>query len=171
MIDNTCIYPDLIPIHELGPNRYVYLISPTHIQKGTAFPDYLRLSIICMTLSHRINRTRNDIQSNALAETFFRYRGLVIRSLNDDINLEHRRTADVIIAGIITLLLADVSQSSLEPSGSSESCHKVQQGPSPHWRCHLEGVQKLIALRGGMRSLAGSTSLEPLLLSFVLYVV
>ncbi|KIX09109.1 uncharacterized protein Z518_00187 [Rhinocladiella mackenziei CBS 650.93] len=100
-----------------------------------------------MTLSHRINRTRNDLQCNALAESFYRYRGNVIRSLREDINVEHKRTGDIVIAGIMSLLLAD-----------------VQQGALSNWRCHLEGIQRLITLRGGIRALAGSQNLEPLLL-------
>lgn len=107
--DNTCIYPDFVPIRELGPYPYIYLISPKHLQTGTTLPDYLRLGLVCMTLSHRINRTRNDPQCNVLAETFYWYRGLVIRSLNEDISVEHKCTGDIVIAGIITLLLADVS--------------------------------------------------------------
>jgi hypothetical protein len=81
---------------------------------GTAYPDHVRLSLICMTLSHRINRTRatdNDKSSTALVESFHRYRGLIIRSLNDDIDVERRRTSDVVIAGVVALLLADVSRS------------------------------------------------------------
>lgn len=48
---------------------------------------------------------------------------------------------------------------------------QVQQGTSLRWRCHLEGVHKLITLRGGFHAVAGSRSLEPLLLCFWLYVV
>ncbi|KAM0100700.1 hypothetical protein ACP6JE_004703 [Aspergillus fumigatus] len=52
---------------------------------------------------------RNDPQSKSLAVTFYRYRGLVIRSLRNDINQGHKRASDVVLAGIITLLLVDVS--------------------------------------------------------------
>ena len=64
-----------------------------------------------MTLGHRINRMREDPQRNNLAETFYRYRGIVIRSLIEDINVERKRMGDVVIAGILSLLLADVSRS------------------------------------------------------------
>jgi hypothetical protein len=69
-----------------------------------------------MTLSHRMNRTRDDPCSNPLAVTFFRYRGLVIRSLRSDIDRGHKRTGDVVLAGIITLLLIDVSRPRMESS-------------------------------------------------------
>ncbi|KAI1736700.1 putative C6 finger domain protein [Xylaria scruposa] len=149
---NTCIYQDLIYIRELGPNPHIYPISPTHLR--SIIPDYLRLGFLCMTLSHRINRDRHNLQSKGLIESFYRYRGLAIRSLSEDINIEDRRTSDVIIAGIITLLLLD-----------------VQHGASPSWRCHLEGVQRLIALRGGFRALAPSKHLESLLLCIVFVTV
>ncbi|KMK58398.1 C6 finger domain-containing protein, putative [Aspergillus fumigatus Z5] len=109
--------------------------------------DFIRPQF-CMTLSHRMNQMRNDPQSKSLAVTFYRYRGLVIRSLRNDINQGHKRASDVVLAGIITLLLVD-------------------QGASPHWRYHMEGLQKLILLRGGIRSLARSARLAPLLHCFV----
>lgn len=56
-----------------------------------------------------MNQMRNDPQSKSLAVTFYRYRGLVIRSLRNDINQGHKRASDVVLAGIITLLLVDVS--------------------------------------------------------------
>lgn len=115
MTDNTCIYQDLAPLQELGPNPTIYPILPTHFQGGTLFPDHVRLGLVCMTLSHRINRTRDAGQSNALTETFYRYRGLAIQSLRDDIDVEHKRTSDIVLAGVMTLLLLDVSPISDPP--------------------------------------------------------
>jgi len=59
-------------------------------------------------LTHRINRTRSGRQSKALTETYYRYRGLAIRSLREDIDRACRRTSDVVLAGIMTLMLSDV---------------------------------------------------------------
>ena len=56
-----------------------------------------------------MNRTRDDPQCKNLAETFYRYRGIVLRSLNEDINVEQKRMGDIVMAGILSLLLADVS--------------------------------------------------------------
>lgn len=103
-----------------------------------------------MTLSHRINRTRDGNHSKALAESFYRYRGLAIRSLREDIDVEHRRTGDIVLAGVMSLLLSD-----------------VQQGYTSDWRHHLDGFQRLIVLRGGMRVVARTKSLEAVLLCFV----
>ncbi|KAJ9215346.1 transcriptional regulator family: Fungal Specific TF [Paecilomyces variotii] len=103
-----------------------------------------------MSLGHRINRTRDNSRSNALIETFHRYRGAAIRALSEDINVEHMRTSDCMIAGIVTCLLAD-----------------VQQGGSSNWRCHLDGTHRIITLRGSLRALAGSETLDPLLHCFL----
>lgn len=128
-----------------------------------------------MTLSHRMNQMRNDPQSKSLAVTFYRYRGLVIRSLRNDINQGHKRASDVVLAGIITLLLVDVSlkcsMRNHPPILNHILLRKAQQGASPHWRYHMEGLQKLILLRGGIRSLARSARLTPLLHCFVWYVI
>lgn len=77
-------------------------------------PDYLQFGMVCMILSHRINRTRSDLQSKALAEKFYLYWGLAVRSLSEHLDVEDRRTGDMVIAGILTLLLADVSRYSMK---------------------------------------------------------
>lgn len=107
--DNTCIYQDLLPIHELGQHPGIYLVTPTHLQAGAEFPEYIRLSLICTTLSHRMNRSGDDTRQDALSKSFYHFRGIIIRSLREDIEFRHSRNGDVLIAGIISLLLADVS--------------------------------------------------------------
>jgi hypothetical protein len=47
---------------------------------------------------------------------------------------------------------------------------QVQNGTSLNWRCHLDGVYRLIMLRGGFSAVAGVRSLYPLLMSFWSYV-
>ncbi|KAL7627706.1 hypothetical protein AAE478_001900 [Parahypoxylon ruwenzoriense] len=166
---NSCIYRDLAPIHELGQNPHIYPLSVTLLRVAATSPDYLRFGMVCMTLAHRINRTRGNTQSKALAEKFYLYWGLALRSLSEHLAVEGGRISDMAIAGILTLLFADVSQYSVR---SWEECAmlihvplQVQQGTSLSWRCHLEGVHKIIMLRGGPHVVAGSRSLEPLLLS------
>lgn len=74
-------------------------------------PDYMQLGMLCMALSHRMNRTLGDSQVNhrALTEKFYIHRGNAIRSLRELLNQESHRASDVVIAGIVTLLLVDVS--------------------------------------------------------------
>ncbi|KAF6817159.1 hypothetical protein CSOJ01_02579 [Colletotrichum sojae] len=145
---NSCILPDLIPLLELGPNPHVYPLTATHIRVAATTPEYLQFGMVCMILSHRLNRTRADSRmSRKLTERFYHYWGLAIRSLNEHLDVKDARTGDLAIAGILTLLLAD-----------------VQNGTSLDWRCHMEGVHKIISLRGGLHAVAGSRTLEPLLL-------
>lgn len=66
--------------------------------------------MLCMIMSHRVNQTKNVLQLKPLMEKFYFYWGLAVRSLNEYINMDHKRAGNTIIAGILTLLLADVSQ-------------------------------------------------------------
>lgn len=176
--DNTCIYRQLLPIQELGSNPYLHTITPTIFQRGTAMPDHLRLSFVCMTLSHRMNQAHDDSQNRSLARGFYHYRGLVLRSLTEELKLERRLRDDIAVAGIMVLLLLDVSL--LHPIQKYQSTElridfmQVQQGPQVHqgnslnWRFHLEAVYRLVILRGGVRNLVGTEGMEPLLLALTL---
>ncbi|KAL2823284.1 C6 zinc finger domain-containing protein [Aspergillus cavernicola] len=151
---NSCMYPQLADSLRWGTNTNIYKISPTVFQLGLTRPTHLQLGLICLTLSHRMNQTGHDPNSKSLENTFYRYRGLMIRSLNDDISIPNKRNGDIILAGILTLLMAD-----------------AQQGISQHWRCHIEGVRRLIILRGGMHRLVISPGVLPIVLSFIHVVV
>jgi hypothetical protein len=63
-----------------------------------------------MTLNHRVNRlgASSSEKPTALLEKYYLYRGVAIRSLSEQFDLEHKHLSDVVIAGILTLLLADV---------------------------------------------------------------
>jgi hypothetical protein len=95
-------------MEQLGSNPFVYPISQKHVQYSTRYPDYLRFSLVCTTLSHRMNRIRPSAYHGALAEAFYRYKGVVIRSLREDPSFGRKQISDAFIAGIITLLLIDV---------------------------------------------------------------
>jgi hypothetical protein len=109
--DNVCIYQDLIPLLELGDNPAIYRLPPSLIREAISLPDYLQLGMLCMALSHRMNRALGDSHVNhrALTEKFYTHRGNAIRSLRELLNQESHRAGDVVIAGIVTLLLVDVS--------------------------------------------------------------
>lgn len=166
------MYQDLIPIQELGPHPGIYLVTPTHVKLGASFPDYIRLTLICTTLSHRINRIRNESQHGPLVKSFYHYRGIIIRSLMENIQGGDNHTIDMLVAGIIALLLSDVGLMVYLIIITHTKGHTTQahQGASPNWRCHLEGVHNLVTLRGGVRSLSDTRSLDQLLLFFMLYV-
>jgi len=108
MTVNSCMYPQLADSLRLGTNANIYKLSPNIFQLGLTRPAHLQLSLICLTLSHRINQLSHDMSSRPLKPTFYRYRGLVIRSLNEDINTPNKGNGDIVLAGILTLLLVDV---------------------------------------------------------------
>ena len=162
---------------DLEPNPHVYPILPTHLQVITSVPDHLWLSFVCTTLSHRISKTRNVTRCGPLVENFYRYRGNAIRSLKEHVGAGGNHRSDVLLAGIISLLLAEVSDSLPNHvrlrkgralfADVDYSYTQVQQSSSTNWRCHIEGVQRLIRLRGGIRALWTLKGLEPLLHCFV----
>lgn len=61
-----------------------------------------------------MNRSRDHSESKALAQKFYMYRGNAIRSLTEEFNVEDKCAADSVIAGALTLLLIDVSPSSVK---------------------------------------------------------
>ncbi|KAJ5004563.1 hypothetical protein K4K57_012217 [Colletotrichum sp. SAR 10_99] len=105
---NSCIYQDLAPIHQFGQNPHIYPLTDRHLRVGARAPEYLPFGMICMTLSHRLNRTRSDMQSRkVLSERFYIYWGLAVRSLTEHLNAQDEQTSDIVVAGILTILLAD----------------------------------------------------------------
>ncbi|RVX72688.1 hypothetical protein B0A52_04086 [Exophiala mesophila] len=147
---NTCIYRDLSTLNDFGPHPSLYLLPLSHLHTVSRCPHYLTSIFVCTTLTHRINRIRNSSPCHALVQEFYRYRSIALRALNEDIGANRKRNGDLIIAGIINLLLSD-----------------AQIGTFSDWRMHQEGVQRIIALRGGIRALAGQKQLGPLLNCFL----
>lgn len=106
---NACILHDLLPITQLGPNPYLYEISEHHLQQAIYRPDYIHYGLLCNVLSHRINKSRGGIQMPGLEERFFHYRGIAIGSLSEHLADEGGQRSDAILAGVMTVLLLDVS--------------------------------------------------------------
>lgn len=130
---------------ELGPCPYISKFTPTHVQTSARLPDHLRLSLVSMTLSHRVDRTRNP-GWKVLVESYCRYRGIILRSLSEDIDAEHKHESDLVIPRVVIILLADVSRFIVKHKVSSAILSHVwpqaQQGTTPTWRCHLEAIQR-----------------------------
>ncbi|KAJ5081064.1 C6 zinc finger domain-containing protein [Penicillium angulare] len=147
---NTCIYPEVLAMLELGPNTKVHPISPQIFARTVDRPDYLRYGFVCMALMHRSNRLQDsDPEVSALNRTFLHFRGVMIRSLLLAINEEHVGTSNVVIAGILNLLLLEAHQSS-----------------TPEWRNHINGIQQLMMIRGGVRAVAQAPGGEAILPTF-----
>lgn len=97
-----------MPLHELGPNPSIYPITSSLLRHATKCPPHLAYSFVCVNVGHRANRSRGQPLYRDLVETFYRYRGMAIRALSEEIESTQGRTSDVFIAGALTLLLADV---------------------------------------------------------------
>lgn len=108
------VWPKLAPMGELGIGNSIYRVSPTLFQAAVATPYYIQHGMTCMALTHQRNRVRHDeTQEKALVTTFLHFRGKMIHSLSDDISNEEKRTGSLVFAGILQLLIADVSLCSI----------------------------------------------------------
>lgn len=106
---NSCIYQDLKPELELGHNPHIYELTARMVQEASSAPQFLQHGMYCIVLSHRLNRTRESLPGKALNEKFYLHRGLAIRSLSNHLNARYDGIDEVIMAGILMLLLTDVS--------------------------------------------------------------
>lgn len=93
---------------DITPKFGVPVISPIIFQHGLGYPDHTRLVLACTSLGHRM--CQNADQWNALNHKFLYCRGLIINSLRDEINSEDKKTSNFLVAGILTLVLVDVSR-------------------------------------------------------------
>ncbi|KAJ5094964.1 hypothetical protein N7532_007255 [Penicillium argentinense] len=151
---NNCMYPRLSQILLLSSNINIYRIPAELFKKALHAPDYAKLGLVCITLSHRMNQSGHNPDSKSLEKNFYNYRGHVIRSLNNDLHMIKKRDSHRVLTGILTLLLLD-----------------AQQGISQHWRYHMEGVRGLITLRGGMHKVAVQFAAMPIVLCYVFLAV
>ncbi|KAH7324387.1 putative C6 finger domain protein [Stachybotrys elegans] len=142
---NSCIYQDLIHLNDLGQNPHIYPLSQAHVQSAINLPDYVRFGMLCMVLNHRLNKEGEDFNRHPLTEKFYRYRGAAIKSLRAQLSAETQGPSDLVIAGVLTLLLTD-----------------AQHSNTIGWQCHLQGIEKMIALRGGIQDLARRRGCGPL---------
>lgn len=62
-----------------------------------------------MALTHRMCRSPNHLEFKALQVTLFKYRGLAIRSLKDEIKEDSEYKQTLLLTGILCLLHVDVS--------------------------------------------------------------
>ncbi|KAJ5101380.1 hypothetical protein NUU61_003602 [Penicillium alfredii] len=151
---NVQIFPNLYQKLRLGSNANIYKIQPRMLQSGIQYPDHLRLGLVCMTLSHRMNRMGHDPDSKPLERSLYHYRGIMIRSLNDQLNSLNKHNSNATLIGTLILLLAD-----------------AQQGIAQHWRYHLEGARRIIMLQGGMYQSNLSPGVLPIILCFIYHTV
>lgn len=106
------LYKDFVPLLELVQYPYIHQVWPSRLQRGlTVYPKYLQWGLACVALNHQMSRLEEQDVSNlnALAKRFYEYRGIALCSLNNQLSLVDQRTSDMVLAGILTLLVVDVS--------------------------------------------------------------
>ncbi|KAI1171874.1 fungal-specific transcription factor domain-containing protein [Nemania sp. FL0916] len=131
-IYNTQIYERCSPLKLLLGDARDALPLSTIIQ---FIPTTLRYLYIVLTLGYQLQDMPRDAGENARnkaksAIAFWTCQA--VRTLNEDLTAEHTRTSDGTMASVLTLCLAD-----------------QQLQPSTRWRCHYDGLLKMIQLRGG----------------------
>ncbi|KAH7025168.1 uncharacterized protein B0I36DRAFT_166353 [Microdochium trichocladiopsis] len=145
---NTRIYTGLLPLTELISNPHVYPISDAMLDRAQTRPQYLQLGVVCMALGHYMAQLADASKPAALIERFYTYRGMAIRALNSALDHDQKATHDILLIGVMSHLLLD-----------------AQQGLPVTWRWHLQGLEKLMALRGGIAEISRAPGLEPFLVS------
>ncbi|KAF6836215.1 C6 zinc finger domain protein [Colletotrichum musicola] len=143
---NDQMYPDfsskqLDTSPWIVPVRYIQYMPPA-IQHG----------LVSMALDHRIMTTglrKDDPAVSDLRERFHQHRCTAIKALNEDVNNERRRGADLTLSGVVVFLYADLM--------SSATCR--------NWRHHMSGLYALMDMRGGFLAVLRITPyLGPILL-------
>ncbi|KAL4888987.1 hypothetical protein BDV59DRAFT_196081 [Aspergillus ambiguus] len=95
-------------------------------------------------------RSPNHPEFKALQVTLFKYRGLAIRSLNDEIKEDSKHKQTLLLAGILSLLHVD--------------------GFLSTFRLHLEGARRIIMGCNGVRSIINLPGMIPVILDYIFLV-
>ncbi|KAF2264139.1 hypothetical protein CC78DRAFT_560443 [Lojkania enalia] len=148
---NSHLYPELLVLNEMAPNPYIIFFPLSIIP---LLPPSIRHIIVCYSLTYRI--TTLPYGSKPLSHQsvswsrVYHHRGSAIQAIREEIGGEGTRSSDKTIAAVLMLL-----------------CYELQY--SAVWRHHVDGLAKLINLRGGIETLFESAKyLRP---SIVLFVV
>lgn len=126
---NAYVAPSLQPMHEITPNLAIPLISPWIFQRCLVAPDHAKLSLVCSSIAHRMNQNKDVCEP--LRQKFFHCRGLMIRSLRDDLTGDFMRNRKMVIQGIFNLLLVDVSQGRWKNHHWSDDANLVPDRKAP----------------------------------------
>lgn len=104
--DKTQMYPEMLPIQQMGMNTRLFALLPSHVSQELCRPDYLRFSLISMALGHSIRRTTDTDRQEAIARSFWANRGRVLSLLLAA--CQAQQTSDLFLAGVMKFLLTDV---------------------------------------------------------------
>ena len=120
-------------------------------------------TLVCLGLNHFIHSlpagsNRELVASNR--SKIYKYRGLAIRALSDNVAKETTRSSDLTISSILMFMAMEVSMGLsllLKCSLKLTIYSQVQNSSSGDWRSHAYGMKRLIDMRGGFGTLIRET--------------
>ncbi|KAF1925762.1 uncharacterized protein M421DRAFT_69063 [Didymella exigua CBS 183.55] len=136
---NVRIYPDVKETDSLVPNPAVihFPVWALHI-----LPPAMHHTLVCLGLNHYIHSLPEG-SNRALVvgnrSKVYKYRGLAIRALSENVARETTCSSDLTISSILMFMAMEVQNSS-----------------AGDWRLHAHGMKRLIDMRGGFSSLLRS---------------
>ncbi|KAH3990112.1 hypothetical protein HBH52_001700 [Parastagonospora nodorum] len=149
---NARIYPMVKASGELAPNPALiqFPLAALHM-----LPPAVHHTVVCLSLNHFIHTlpvgTNKHVTISTRSE-IYQHRGAAIRSLSQYVGKDKTRCSDLAISSILMFLAME-----------------LQNPPIANWRSHASGLNQLIHLRGGIRSLMKqSPYLTPTLAIFIL---
>lgn len=108
MSDNSQVYPDFEPMHQLAPNPYIILFA---VEQLRFFPASMCHALAYLALSHRTQRLFQSVERSQLMELrsrFYHHQGLAIRALGEDIGNAKTKCSDRIITSVLMVLFSEV---------------------------------------------------------------
>ncbi|KAF2622860.1 hypothetical protein BU25DRAFT_202235 [Macroventuria anomochaeta] len=129
---NTRIYPDVKETDSLAPNPAVihFPVWALHV-----LPPAMHHTLICLGLNHFVHSLPAGSNRAVIAgnrSKIYKYRGLAIRALSENVARDKTRSSDLTISSILMFMAMEVQNSS-----------------SGDWRSHVHGMKQLIDMRGG----------------------
>ncbi|KAH6644252.1 fungal-specific transcription factor domain-containing protein [Boeremia exigua] len=129
---NTRVLPNTKAADTLAPNPALihFPLWALHV-----LPPAMHHTLVCLGLNHYIHSlppgsNRAVVASNR--SKVYKYRGLAIRALSENVAKETTRSSDLTISSILMFMSMEVQNSS-----------------SGDWRSHAHGMKRLIDMRGG----------------------
>ncbi|KAL5117027.1 hypothetical protein ACEQ8H_005113 [Pleosporales sp. CAS-2024a] len=151
---NVRIHPMMKKSGELAPNPAMirFPMAALHV-----LPPAVHHTLVCLALNHFTHSLPVGVSREVAVVTrskIYQHRGAAIRALSQYVAKDRTRSSDLSIASILVFLAME-----------------LQNPLMADWRTHADGLNRLIELRGGMRSLMKESHyLVPTLSIFVLIV-
>ncbi|KAF2134984.1 hypothetical protein P153DRAFT_372221 [Dothidotthia symphoricarpi CBS 119687] len=148
---NVRLIPQVIAAGEMAPNPAMILVP---LQILHLLPPAVHHTFVCLALNHFTlsvpSGTDSVVATNNKLKVY-RHRGHAIRALNELISSDKTRCSDMAIVSILTFLSMELS------NPMATDC-----------RAHADGLQRLIDMRGGLKSLISEPQLTSSLVIYIL---